>query len=77
MQKGGAYRDKSEHYGLWVYLNHFYHNEPPCPQNANLGSAHFTRELSEYLKKKGQKEAMKEYGWTVDKFREIFGKSWL
>ena len=26
---GGAMRKKSEHFGLWVYLCHRHHNEPP------------------------------------------------
>jgi hypothetical protein len=32
---GGSNRDKSEQYGLKVYLNHWYHNEPPLGVHHN------------------------------------------
>lgn len=67
----GAYRNKSEKYGLVVDLCH--------------GSCHIfgryavhknpktMRELKEY----GQRKAMKENGWTVDEFIRQFGKNYI
>lgn len=72
---GAANRNKSEQYGLWVYLNHFYHNEPPCAENGFLGSAHFTKEIREFLRKTAQTEFEKTH--TREDFRRIFGKSWI
>jgi hypothetical protein len=31
----------------------------------------------QYLHEYGQRKAMQEQGWTVDEFREIFGRSYI
>lgn len=67
---GGAFRKKSEYYNLTVHLCHYCHNEPP-------NGAHYARAVSNYLKQIGQKAAMEQYGWTVEQFREKFGKNYL
>ena len=66
----GANRKKSEHYGLKVRLHHNCHNEPP-------EGVHFNKEKMQYLHEEGQKAAMKQYGWSKDKFRRMFGKNYL
>ena len=67
---GGAFRKKSEQYGLKVNLCHYCHNEPS-------NGAHYNLFVSQYLKQIAQKEAMSRYKWTVNDFRTKFGKSWL
>ena len=65
---GGAYRKKSTHYGLVVYLCHYCHNEPP------LG-VHFNKERMTYLRQIGQKAFEKHYpskNWLKE-----FGKNYL
>lgn len=67
---GGANRKKSEHYGLKVRLHHDCHNEPP-------EGVHFNKDKMQYLHEEGQRAAMKKYGWSIDKFRRMFGKNYL
>ena len=66
----GANRQKSIKYGLVVFLTPEMHNM------SNKG-VHFNREFDLQLKRIGQVAAMERYGWTVDEFRKIFGKSFL
>lgn len=68
---GGANRPISEKYGLVVYL---------CGERCHRTgkySAHQNGEVAQYLHEYGQKKAMSENNWTVEQFREIFGKSYL
>lgn len=67
---GTANRKKSEKYGLTVHLCHWCHNEPP-------NGVHYNQETDTRLKQIGQKAAMREYDWTVDEFRKVFGKNYL
>ena len=67
---GTANRKKSEKYGLTVHLCHWCHNEPPH-------GVLYNQEVDARLKQIGQQTAMNEYGWTVDEFREVFGKNYL
>lgn len=68
---GGAYRDKSEKYGLVVDLcHHRCHIFKP-------GSVHQNASVMRQLKRYGQLKAMREQGWTEDEFRREFGKSYL
>lgn len=68
---GDPNRKLSEKYGLKVYLHHskchIFH-KTAVHQNAEINNA---------LKAKVQKIAMEHYGWTVDDFRNIFGKSYI
>lgn len=65
---GGAYRDKSKAYGLWVML---------CHDECHLNGVHAKRNLREQLSQIAQARAMKEYGWDTDDFIREFGKNWL
>lgn len=66
---GTANRKLSEKYGCWVFL---------CPIHHNMSNegVHFNRELDLQIKRKCQERWEAEYG-NRDKFREIFGKSYL
>lgn len=68
---GAANRDKSDKYGLTVYL---------CGERCHrLGrlSVHQNAEVMEYVHKYGQRLAQEKYGWTKEEFREIFGRNYL
>lgn len=68
---GGIGRRKiSEKYGLKVYLCHYCHNEPPK-------GVHHNSESRKALQQYAQTKAMARYGWSVDDFRNIFGKNYL
>lgn len=67
---GGPDRKSSERYGLVVPLCHWCHNEPP-------NGVHHNRENMDKLRAAVQKLAMEHYGWTVEEFREIFGRSYI
>lgn len=67
---GNPNRKLSESYGLKVWLCHGCHNEPPT-------GVHHNAVLNNHLKAEAQKRAMKQYGWTVDDFRVVFGKNYL
>ena len=67
----GSLRDKSEQYGLTVYL---------CGNRCHrLGkkSAHKCRETQLLLKQYGQRKAMKENGWTMADWHREFGKNYI
>lgn len=67
----GAYRQKSEKYGLVVYLCHsrcHIFGEEAAHNNAATMLA-----LHQY----GQRIAMQRFGWTADNFRREFGKNYL
>lgn len=68
---GGPFRKKSEHYGLKVPLCHF-----RC-HIFGEDAVHVNAEVDKALKSEVQKIAMKHYGWTVDEFRQLFGKNYL
>lgn len=67
----GAYRVKSEKYGLTVYL---------CGNSCHrLGkyAAHKNAQTMLELKQYGQRKVMEEQGWAVEDFRREFGKNYL
>ena len=68
---GGANRKKSEQYGLKVYIHH-----NKCHIFGKY-SVHLNAELDMALKAKVQKIAMRHYGWTIEDFRNIFGKNYI
>lgn len=68
--EGSGRRKLSEKYGLWVWLCHNCHNEPP-------NGVHFNHEKDLALKARIQIRAMYVYGWTVEQFRKLFRKSYL
>lgn len=68
---GGAYRSKSEKYGLCVYL---------CHHDCHIfgeGAVHRNKEVMQALHEYGQRRAMEENGWTIEEFRLEFGKSYI
>lgn len=67
---GGPFRKKADRLGLTVQLC------PWCHQYDN-DSAHRSYETREFLRRYGQRKAMKEQGWDVDTFRREFGRNYL
>lgn len=67
----GAYRDKSEKYGLKVYLCHSH-----CHIFGEL-AAHRCRATADYLKAEGQKAFMEHYSKTKEDFMRIFGRNYI
>lgn len=68
---GIANRSKSEKYGLKVHL---------CGNRCHrLGkeSVHKNIKVCRELQAHAQRIAMKHYGWSVEQFRAIFGKSYI
>lgn len=65
---GASNRKKSEKYGLWVYLCHYCHNEPP-------NGVHHNKQRSEWLKRQGQRAFIETYP-DIDFLKE-FGKNYL
>ena len=68
---GAANRDKSERYGLYVYL---------CHSRCHIfggDAAHRNPETMQQLHEYGQRKAMREQGWSVEDFRREFGKNYL
>lgn len=68
---GGANRDNSEDFGLVVHIC-----GERCHRNGKE-SVHRNARVDRALKAAAQEIAMLRYGWTVEKFRKIFGKSYL
>lgn len=68
---GASNRNKSEKYGLKIYLHH-----NSC-HIFGKDSVHQNAEINKTVKSIVQKRAMEYYGWSVDDFREIFGKNYL
>ncbi len=66
---GGANRKWSEIYGLFVYLAHDEHNEPPR-------GVHHNAEKDYALKCDGQRAFERVHG-TREEFMQIFGRNWL
>ena len=62
----GPYREKSKRYGCWVGVCDYCHTKIHKGEDM----------LETKLKGIHQKKAMREYGWTEEQFREIFGKSY-
>lgn len=63
-------RQLSEKYGLVVALC------PKCHEFIHSGRPEGVKALKR-LRRYGQLKAMEEQGWTEDKFRSVFGKSYL
>ena len=64
----GYNRKKSEKYGLKVYL---------CHDSCHLNGVHKYADKNRQVQAVVQKRAMQYYGWDVDDFRAIFGRSYL
>ena len=66
----GANRKISEKYGLKIYLRADWHNMEKY-------SIHMDSELDRRIKAEVQQIAMDHYGWSVEEFRRLIGKSYL
>ena len=64
---GGAFRDKSEEYGCWVWLRHDYHV-------GTSYAVHHNKRLMNQLRMDCQKKFEELYGH--DKFMEVFRKDY-
>jgi hypothetical protein len=53
-----------------VWLCHYCHNEPP-------DGVHQNRRRRLMLQARAQEAAMREYGWSIEDFRGIFGKNYI
>lgn len=65
---GGALRKKSEQYGLKVYI---------CHDRCHLNGVHKDAGLNRTVQAIVQKRAMQHYGWSIDNFRNIFGRNYI
>ena len=65
-------RQKSIEYGLVIFIRPEDHNGETHGIHCKNG-----HEFDEYIKAFAQRQAMKYYGWSISKFREIFGKSYI
>ena len=63
-----ANRKLSEKYGLKVYLHH---------NTCHLHGVHKNADMNKDLKAKVQEISMQHYGWSVEDFIKIFGKSYI
>lgn len=63
----GAFRTKSKALGCWLLICDVCHDE------LHHKNAEIDREIKEYM----QRKAMKHYNWSVDDFRQRFGKNYL
>ena len=68
---GASNRKKSEKYGLKVYIHH-----NKC-HIFGENSVHRNAKVNQALQSFVQKKAMRHYGWTIEQFREIFGKNYI
>lgn len=64
--QGRGRRQISDRYGAVVDLCERCHSK-----------VHHNADYADYLHRKMQKKLMKENGWTVEQFIEIFGKSYI
>lgn len=62
----GNNRERSKRYGCWVTLC------VRCHQDLHNHPASYR-----WMQKETQRTAMERYGWTLEDFRKIFGKSYL
>ena len=68
---GASNRKNSEKYGLKVLLHH-----GSC-HIWGFDSVHQNAAIDHALKEMVQKIAMRKYGWTVDDFMKIFGRTYV
>ncbi len=68
---GASNRNKSEQYGLWVWLDHDHHNE----NVRGDAGIHFNQERALKLKQEAQQAFMSAYPYLD--FIELFGRNYL
>lgn len=67
---GGAYRKKSDREGLWVYLCHDCHNEPP-------NGVHHNRANMDALRAEAERAYIEQNGIDVSEFIRRYGRNYL
>lgn len=68
---GGAFRKKSEKYGLTVWIHH-----EKC-HIFGENAVHKNASVDHSLKSEVQDKAMKHYGWSFKEWIEIFGRNYI
>ena len=68
---GASNRNKSEKYGLKIYIHH-----RKCHIFGDQ-SVHKNAEVDRAVKRFVQTKAMRHYGWTTEEFIGIFGKNFV
>ena len=68
---GAANRKKSEQYGLVVTLC-----ANRCHRNGST-AVHRSQDTMQRLHEYGQRKVMSEQGWSIDQFRQHFGKNYM
>jgi hypothetical protein len=68
---GGGRRNKSDKYGLYVYLCH-----DRCHENGK-DSVQNNEEIMQKLHEWGQRKVMEEQGWDTERFIQEFGKNYI
>jgi len=66
----GANRQTSIRYGCYVFLT-------PEAHNMSSYGVHFNRPFELHLQRVSQVRAMKHYGWSMEDWYDIFGRSYL
>lgn len=66
-----AYRKWADTFGLTVYLCH-----DRCHENGE-NAVHRNAVVCRKLQRYAQKKAMRHYGWSVEQFRQMFGRNYL
>ena len=67
---GASNRNKSEQYGLYIYLR-------PEMHNMSDEGIHFNKHFDLYVKRLAQRAAMERYGWDLKEWLEKFGRNYL
>ena len=62
----GSNRQKSKKYGCWIILC------PRCHERIHSNPSAYR-----WIQVEMQRTAMERYGWTVEDFRNVFGKSYI
>lgn len=65
---GASERAKSKAMGLWVVL---------CHDSCHLNGVHTDAVYREKLRAKAQAAAMREYGWSTERFIKEFGRNYI
>lgn len=65
---GASNRNKSEQYGLVVWL---------CHDECHLNGVHKKGWVDRAVKKIAQQKAMEHYGWSTEEFIKIFRKNYI
>ena len=71
---GSTKRNKSEQYGLKIWLTVQAHYEL---HNSPLNAQYVTKEVADRIKSEVQQIAMKHYGWSMEDWMKIFRENYI